>query len=213
MKMKLHLLAVLAVITLSAVLAVAQTPPFPGLKAYTDTYTVQHPYNLPESARFSISPGPVYNTFILKGDKGFTPTTTTGPRTEMRWNTNWTVTEHFWEADVLIDSGSQGSAIMQVHATACACEPIYVQVISGGNVRNDNGSTIIAPAMWGKWFHMIASYDPTSGDGHIWINGKLVLTRHDPHPLSTVWYFKNGVYGITGTKSETHYKNIRFWTR
>lgn len=212
MKLKSLLLAVLPLVACTALRMAAQTCPVPTTcKSYTDTYNVQHPYNLPVSARFSISPGPVYNTFILAGDKGFTPTTHTGPRTEMRWVTNWTVSEHVWEADVLIDAGSQGSAIQQVHAVCCAFEPIYVQVLNGGNLRNDNGSTQIAHALWGKWFHMVVAYDPTSGNGRIWINGSLVLTRHDPHPLGTQWYFKNGVYGITGARSETHYKNIRFW--
>jgi hypothetical protein len=31
--------------------------------------------------------------------------------------------------------------------------------------------------------------------------------------VNTVWYFKNGVYGITGAKSTAHFKNMRFWTR
>jgi len=216
--MKKFIKSVIGVLCLCALcLVVGRTPveaaPTDGLHQYTDTYNVQHPYNLPLSARFSITAGPTYNLFILKGDKGFTPTTGTGPRTEMRWNTNWTVKEHMWEADVMIDSGSQGSAIMQVHATACACEPIYVQVIPGGNLRNDNSSTVAANAMWGKWFHMISAYDPTTGNARVWINGSLVITRHDPHPLSTVWYFKNGVYGITGARSETHYRNFKFWTR
>ncbi len=39
------------------------------------------------------------------------------------------------------------------------------------------------------------------------------ITRHDPHPAGTVSYFKNGVYGITADRSETHFRNVRFWTR
>jgi len=212
MKMKSLLLAALPLVACTALRISAQTPPVAGDPVqYTDTYHVQHPWNLPESARFSISPGPIYNLFILKGDAGFTPTTHTGSRTEMRWDTNWTVNEHVWEADVLIDAGSEGSAIQQVHAVCCAFEPVYVQVLPAGDLRNDNSSTHFAQALWGKWFHMVVAYDPTSGNGRVWVNGSLVMTRHDPHPLSTQWYFKNGVYGISGSRSETHYKNIRFW--
>jgi hypothetical protein len=63
------------------------------------------------------------------------------------------------------------------------------------------------------WFHLVCAYDPVSGNGRVWINGRLAITRNDPHPIGTVWYFKNGVYGITGSRSETHFKNVRFWTR
>src|SRR5436305_8224651 len=94
--------------------ASAATNPTAGLTPYTDTYKVQHPYNLPQSARFSITNG-VYNLWILKGDKGFTSGTSTGARTEMRWVTNWSSGEHLWEADVLIDPGTTGTCIMQVH--------------------------------------------------------------------------------------------------
>src|SRR5579864_4761902 len=112
-----------------------------GFTEYTDNYSVQHPYDLPESARFSVTSGPVYNCWILKGDKGFTSTTTTGPRTEMRWGTNWSGKEHMWEADVEIDSGSEGSAIMQVKSND-GFEPIYIQVRANGDLYNDNGSTV-----------------------------------------------------------------------
>ena len=207
---KTMLFAVLPLLACTAFRATAQD--MTGFHTYSDTYYVQHPYNLPESARFSITSGPIYNCWIYKGDAGFTSTTTTGPRTEMRWNTNWTTKEHRWEADVMIDSGSEGSAIMQVKSDS-GFEPIYVQVRANGYLYNDNGSTVLATNMWGKWFHMVVGYDPTTGTGRVWINGKLVVTRVDLHPLSTVWYFKNGVYGITGSKSETHYKNFRFWSR
>jgi len=71
----------------------SSTDPTSGLTQYTDTYKVQHPYNLPESARFSITGG-VYNLFILKGDKGYSSGTTTGARTEMRWGGDWSSGEH-----------------------------------------------------------------------------------------------------------------------
>lgn len=210
MNIKTMLLAVLPLLACTALKTAAQS--YTGFTSYSDTYSVQHPYNLPLSARFSVTTGPVYNCWIYAGDAGFTSTTTTGPRTEMRWAANWTVKAHMWEADVMIDSGSEGSAIMQVKSNS-GYEPIYVQVRANGTLYNDNGSTVLASNMWGKWFHMVVAYDPTSGYGSVWINGKLVVTRYDPHPLSTVWYFKNGVYGITGTKSETHFKNFKFWTK
>src|SRR5262249_11194778 len=76
----------------------AATAPSPtsGLTEYTDTYSVQHPYDLAESARFSVTAGPEYNAWIMKGDKPFKQGSGTGPRTEMRWGTNWSGTEHQW---------------------------------------------------------------------------------------------------------------------
>jgi hypothetical protein len=88
--------------------------PTSGLTRYSDAYTVQHPYDLPQSARFSVTGGPTYNVWILKGDKPFKQGSGTGPRTEMRWHTGWSGTEHQWSGDVLIDQGTSGACIMQV---------------------------------------------------------------------------------------------------
>ncbi|WP_137814237.1 polysaccharide lyase family 7 protein [Gandjariella thermophila] len=192
----------------AATTATPQAAPTAGLTRYTDDYTVQHPYDLPTSARFSISDG-VYNTWILKGDKPHTPTSNTGPRTEMRWKTNWTSGEHMWEADVLIDPGTEHTCIMQIKSNT-AGEAIYVQVQNGGDIYHGSHA-LVARDMWGKWFHLTADYNPSTGAAHIWINNSLAFTTHYADPSGTEWYFKNGVYNLTGNRSETHFKNIRFW--
>src|SRR5579859_7086481 len=115
--------------------AAAGMPPLPGLHPYTDTFTVQHPYNLPESARFSVSPGPVYNAWILKGDKPLRPGSGTGPRTEMRWGTNWSRPLHAEEADVMVDPGTTNTCIMQVKSDNGGREAIYL-VVRNGNLYN-----------------------------------------------------------------------------
>jgi hypothetical protein len=75
--------------------------PTAGLRQYTDNYKVQQPYDLAVSDRFSVTAGPTYNAWIIKGDKPFSAGSGTGPRTEMRWG-NWSGVEHVWEADVLV---------------------------------------------------------------------------------------------------------------
>jgi hypothetical protein len=172
---------------------------------------VQQPYDLPVSARFSVTSGPTYNAWIVKGDKPLYAGSGTGPRTEMRWG-NWSGIEHMWEADVLIDPGTDGAAIMQVKSND-GFEPVYVNVKNNGSLYNDSNHTVLASNMWGTWFHMVCAYDPVSGNGRVWINGKLTITRNDPHPIGTVWYFKNGVYNVTSDRAEAHFKNVRFWSR
>jgi hypothetical protein len=189
-------------------------PPVPGVHAYTDTYTVQHPYNLPVSARFSVDPGPVYNAWVLKGDKPLRPGSGTGPRTEMRWALNWSRGLHIWEADVLVDAGTEKTAIMQVKSDNGGREAIYAQVVHGNLYNVSGGGGLVLSNVLGRWFHMACAYDPASGVSRIWVNGQLVSTGHYPRPASTIWYFKNGVYynGGGNLKSEAHFKNIQFWS-
>lgn len=184
--------------------------PTSGLTSYPDTYKVQHPYDLPQSARFSVSSGPVYNAWILRDDKPFKQGSGTGPRTEMRWATDWSGTEHQWSGDVLIDSGTSGACIMQVKG-ATGGEAIYLNVHGDGSLYNSVDKTPLATGLWGSWFHLNADFAPASGTARVWINGKLVLTAHYSAPADKVWYFKNGVYNTTGAKAEAHFRNITFW--
>ncbi|MFC0435749.1 polysaccharide lyase family 7 protein [Kutzneria buriramensis] len=199
-------------VVLTAAQATPQADPTAGLKQYSDTFKVQHPYNLPESARFSTTAGPEYNAWIMKGDKPFSQGSGTGPRTEMRWGTNWSQTEHQWSADVLIDSGTEGACIMQVKGSTGG-EAVYINVHNNGGLYNSVDKTPIATGMWGKWFHLNTDFNPANGSFRVWINGNQVLSGHYSAPASKVWYFKNGVYNTTGAKAEAHFKNITFWAK
>jgi hypothetical protein len=181
--------------------------PTAGLTQYTDTYKVQQPYNLPVSARFSVTGGE-YSAWILKGDKPFKSGSHTGARTEMRWITDWSSGEHLWQADVEIDPGTTGTCIMQVHVDGPG-EAIYIQT-RGGNLYNSVG-TLLAKNIVGSWFHLAAAYNPTTHLVQIWVNNALVLTTHYTKSAGTKFYFKNGVYNLSGAKSETHFKNIQLW--
>ncbi|MET9915105.1 polysaccharide lyase family 7 protein [Streptomyces sp. NPDC006476] len=190
----------------------AAAGPTSGLTEYSDAYSVQRPYDLPQSDRFSMTSGPTYNARILKGDKPFKKDSDTGPRTEMRWHATWSGTEHQWSADVKIDSSTEGACIMQVKGSTGG-EAIYVNVHGNGNLYNSVNNTPIATGMWGKWFHMNADFDPATGTVRLWIDSKLVLTTHYSAPTSKIWYFKNGVYNTTGPEAEAHFKNITFWEK
>jgi hypothetical protein len=130
---------------------------------------VQQPYDLAVSDRFSVTAGPTYNAWILKGDKPFSAGSGTGPRTAMRWG-NWSGVEHMWEADVLIDSGTTGAAIMQVKIND-GFESVYVNVKGNGDLYGDSNHTVLASGVWGVWFHLVCGYDPVSGNGRASING------------------------------------------
>jgi hypothetical protein len=181
--------------------------PTAGMTRYTDTYQVQHPYDLAESARFSVTDGE-YNLWILKGDKPFKKGSTTGARTELRWKSTWTSGDRLWEADVLIDPGTTGTCIMQVHVDGQG-EAVYIQT-RNGNLYN-SVDTLLAKNVVGSWFHLAADYNPSSHTLHVWVNGKLALTTKYTKASGTAFYFKNGVYNLTGSRSETHFKNIELW--
>jgi hypothetical protein len=200
-------MAVAGVVAVGAAAQAATTKaPTSGLTQYKDTYNVQQPYNLPESARFSVSGG-VYSAWILKGDKPLSRGSHTGPRTEMRWAANWKSGEHMLDADVMVDPGTEGTAILQVKSNTKG-EPIYL-VVQHGDLYHGTG-TKIATGVVGHWFHLTVDYNPSAGVAHVWLNDKLIFTRRVSGQGGT-YYFKNGVYNLKGSRSETHWKNITFW--
>jgi hypothetical protein len=203
-------MATAAVVAGGAAAQAATTPKSPtaGLTKYKDDFNVQHPYNLPQSARFSSSGG-VYSCWILKGDKPLYKGSRTGPRTEMRWQANWRSGEHMFDADVLVDPGTEGTAIMQVKSNTKG-EPIYL-VVQHGDLYHGTG-TRIATGVVGHWFHLTVDYNPSAGVAHVWLNNQLIFTRR-VSGQGAQYYFKNGVYNIKGSRSETHWKNITFWKK
>ena len=200
--------AATASLGVSAQAATTHRSPTAGLTRYNDTFSVQQPYNLKESDRFSVANG-VYSAWILKGDKPLSKGSHTGPRTEMRWAQNWRSGEHMFDADVLIDPGTVGTAIMQVKSNNKG-EPIYLLVQHGDLYHGSNAK--IASNVIGHWFHLTVDYNPSAGVAHVWIDNLLMFTRK-VSGQGAQYYFKNGVYNLNGKRSETHWKNITFYRK
>ena len=164
--------------------------PTAGFTEYMDTFKVQFPYNLMQSDRFSFVNG-VYTAWIYPTDMPFEMGSPTGPRTEMRWSQNWSTGEREWEADVLVDSPTTHSCIMQVKSDTPNEEAMYLQV-DNGHLQNSVGP-IIAMNVMDHWFHLNVAYDTATRTGRVWMNNCLIFTTTFAN--AGVFYFKNGVYG------------------
>ena len=184
--------------------------PTNGFSQYNDTFYVQKPWDLPLDQRYADTGG-MYTTWILPGDKPFNQTTTTGPRTEMRWN-NWAnqKVEHLFDADVMYEPGTNHTCIMQIKSNTNG-EALYMQVHTNGDLRNSTGTPFLTNYA-GKWFNLKVTYNPVNGVGRVWIDNVLKITAS--HSGATDWYFKNGTYnnGMTaGSVSKAHFKNMKMW--
>lgn len=85
-------------------------------------------------------------------------------RVEMRWN-DWKdeSLEHMWEGEVMFESGSTKTCIMQIKSNTDG-EPIYIQIFNDqGDIRNNGDGIPIATDMYNKWFNLKASFDPVTG--------------------------------------------------
>lgn len=191
----------------------AKAAPTDGFHTISDSYTVQKPYNLNVSDRFTASGG-VYTCWVYGNDKPYSSGTTTAPRTEMRWET-FPQQDHDnqFECDAKFDANTTHTCIHQIKSNAGE-EPIYLQVNNAGELRNSVG-TVFLKNMANTWFHINSIYNPKSGKKALYINGSLKVSGTSPS-TQTDFYFKCGVYsnGIASTaRSWAQFKNVKHWVK
>jgi hypothetical protein len=179
------------------------------------TYAIHKPYDLSVSARFNYSAG-VWTTWVYRTDKPHTSTSGTMPRTELRWNNDYTSGQHMWDGDVFLVTGTNGASIAQVFgaATRSTASMVFAYSTSGGSLRRYDATTeILATGIYETWTNLKMAHDANANIIRLYINNTLIRT--DPDHGDNTHYFKNGVYGQTGasTRMECRFRNLKYWRR
>lgn len=183
--------------------------PTSGWTQSSYTYNIQTPWDLSQSSRYSYSGGE-HRFWIYSGDECQYQGCSTGPRSELRMKNNYTSGRHQFEGDVYIVSGSAGTDIMQVfggstHATALM---LKIHSASGGTIKRYDNETLMTSA-YNKWIHVNVQHDADNGRLYVYINN--VLKGNYADRGNATHYFKCGVYNISGSRSETRWKNVKYW--
>jgi hypothetical protein len=189
--------------------AVTASAPTSGWTQTSYTYAIHTPWNLSQSSRYSYADGE-HHFWIYSGDACQYEGCTTGPRSELRMNNNYTSGKHQFEGDVYISSGSTGTDIMQVFGGATNSTAVMLAINSadGGTIKRYNSETLMTSA-YNKWIHVNVQHDADGGKIYVYLNNVLKGIYADRGDATH--YFKCGVYNITGSKSETRWKNVKYW--
>jgi hypothetical protein len=176
---------------------------------------VHKPYDLSVSSRFSYSGG-VWTTWVYNTDKAHTSTSGTMPRSELRWNTNYTSGNHMWDGDVYLVTGTNGSSIAQVFgaSTRSTASMVFAYSASGGSLRRyDSTSEVLATGVYDTWTNLKMAHDANNNIIRLYINNS--LRRTDPDHGNNTHYFKNGVYGQNGAsfRMECRFRSLKYWRR
>jgi hypothetical protein len=189
-----------------------------GWSPETVSFNVQWPYNVSESSRYTYSGG-VYHMLVYSNDAPFEKGSTTLPRTEQRFNPDYTSGEIQYQAEMMCPANENSYCIFQIH-TGDAQETQFGSTTfmlfwfssDGGSVHDYSG-TELAGNLGGQWFTVNADHNLVTHTITIWINGKQVWTQQDNG--ATDFYLKDGVYeqnhGPT-YQMDTYVKNIQIWT-
>jgi hypothetical protein len=183
--------------------------PTSGWTQTSYTYGIQTPWDLDQSDRYSYSGGE-HRFWIYPGDACQFEGCSTGPRSELRMNNNYTSGRHQFEGDVYIVSGSAGTDIMQVFGGATNATAIMLKIhsASSGTIKRYDNETLMTSA-YNKWIHVNVQHDADNGKIYVYLNSTLKGTYADRG--NATHYFKCGVYNISGSRSETRWKNIKYW--
>ena len=213
---KLILATLLATGTSVSALADTNSAPLPtdGWTPDKLDYKIQFPYNQTEGNRYSSS-NEVHHLWVFNTDKPFAAGNKTLPRTEMRFNPDYTSGLHQFEADMMIPTNTDDVTIMQIHtgnADSGKFGPValMLQVHNHGNLYQGRNS-LVFPDIYGKWFHLNVIHDVATRTISVYINDKLAGKFRDPGAPD--YYFKCGVYMCRGgsTEMQVYIKNVKLW--
>jgi hypothetical protein len=199
----------------------APLPP-PGNSPLTQGFTmrmpmwnIQSPRNVPRGERYKYDEATGVHTMInYSTDEAFQAGNNTDPRTEFRWTNEYGSGQHMFDADLFLVPGSNRSCIMQVFGSASSATTLMLTAWADGSIRRYFGGepppeVLIAGAA-GRWLNLKVLHDATGGTLTVYENDKMVWTGPDRGGSSH--HFKNGVYGTT-MRSETRWRNIRYWVK
>jgi len=190
-------------------ISIAAAAPTSGWTQTSYTYSIQTPWDLAQSDRYSYSSGE-HRFWIYPDDECQFEGCSTGPRSELRMKNDYTSGRHQFEGDVYIVSGSVGTDIMQVFGGATNATAIMLKIHSGssGTIKRYDNETLMTSA-YNKWIHVNVQHDADNGKIYVYLNNTLKGTFADRG--NATHYFKCGVYNISGSKSETRWKNVKYW--
>jgi hypothetical protein len=191
-----------------------------GWSSQSISYNVQWPTNAQEDQRFWHTNN-IYHCLTYSNDGAFSIGNTTLPRTEMRFNPDFTSGEIQYQSTLQCPANENSYCIMQDHTGDSQSDeygPVAIMFIwqsrDGGSVWNGYTGQELATEMGGKWFQLNVDHNVSTHMITAWINGTVVVA--EPDNGATDYYFKNGVYeqniSTPSHQMDTYVTNILEWT-
>jgi hypothetical protein len=161
------------------------------------SFNIQSPTNEPQSQRYFFTNN-IYHCLTYSNDGAFSVGNTTLPRTEQRFEPDYTNGEIQYQATLMAPSNENSYCVFQIH-TGDAQSPTYGSTTFmafwftnySGSVHDYSGTTL-ATNLGNKWFQLNVDHNLVTHTIQVWINQNPVWTQQDNG--ATDFYFKDGVY-------------------
>ncbi len=189
-----------------------------GWTPKTLNFKIQSPTNASQSLRYWFTNN-IYHCLTFSNDGAFSVGNTTLPRTEQRFNPDYTNGEIHYQAMFNVPGNENSYSIFQIHTGDAQSDAFGSTTFMAFWFTNNNGSvhdysgTTLATNLAGKWFQLNFDHNVITRTIRVWINQQLVWTQQDNGAGD--FYIKDGVYeqshGPT-LRMDTSISNILEWT-
>ncbi len=186
--------------------------------AQTPDFNVQSPYNLPVSDRYTDTDG-VYHMWVFTTDEPFEEGNTTLPRTEQRFEPDYTSGDIQYQAMLMGDPSENSYSIFQIHTGDAQSDEygsttfmLFWFSSDGGSVHDYSG-TELANNLGSNWFQLNVDHNLVTRTVTVWINNQEVWEQQDNGAGD--FYMKDGVYEQDHdptNEMDAWVKDIQFWT-
>jgi len=194
-----------------------------GWSAEPVSFNVQWPYNVAEDTRYWFTNN-IYHCQAFTNDAPFEEGSTTLPRTEQRFNPDYTNGEIQYQSMEMAPGNENSYCMFQIH-TGDAYSDTYGSTTfmlfwftnDGGSVHDYDGTTL-ATNLANTWFQLNVDHNMVTHTIKVWINSDLVWTQQDNGAPD--FYLKDGVYEQVNQggfaeptlEMDTYVKDINIWT-
>jgi hypothetical protein len=169
-------------------------------------FKIQSPTNATQSSRYWLTNNPaafgvtnwLYHCLTYSNDGAFSIGNTTQPRTEQRFNPDYTNGEIQYQSIMMCPSNENSYCCFQIHSGDAQSTQFGSTTFMAFWFTNNNGSvhdysgTTLATNLGGKFFQLNVDHNLVTRTIMVWINGQLVWTQQDNGAGD--FYFKDGVY-------------------
>ena len=168
-----------------------------GWKPLPLNFKIQWPTNAPESQRYFFTNN-IYHCLVFSNDGAFSIGNTTKPRTEQRFNPDYTNGEIQYQSTLMAPANENSYCVFQIHTGDAQSTQFGSTTFMAFWFTNYNGSvhdysgTTLATNLGNKWFQLNVDHNLATGTIHVWVNKQLVWTQQDNGAGD--FYFKDGVY-------------------
>ncbi|MFG2818692.1 carbohydrate-binding protein [Kitasatospora sp. NPDC048365] len=181
-----------------------------GWTEVSGDYTVHQPSGL---TRHTVDGSGLHHFWLNDTDPVLWPTSSSGPRSEIRFLDEYSSGSAQFEADVKVGSGAHRVCVMQIFGATTSATTFMALAMNTDSLNYYDSATQLHSPVYDRWVHLNVVHDTAAAKVFVYVNGQLRKTFNDRG--AGTHYFKCGIYGREGMsqRSDVYVDNIHLYRK